>query len=62
MIGLVQKWGDIGTMMGPQQRVIKHFGADEGAKIVKMENDAIANIAVELDRTRPDLNYQPKRD
>ena len=49
-------------MMGPQQRVIKHFGADEGAKIVKMENDAIANIAVELDRTRPDLNYQPKRD
>lgn len=48
-------------MPGPQQRVIKHFGAKEGGKIVAMINGTVADLTVQLDRTRPDLNYQPQQ-
>ncbi len=61
VIGLVQKWEDLEANPGPQQRVIQHFGADEGGKIVAMINDTVANLTVQLDRTRPDLSYQPEQ-
>ncbi len=61
VIGLVQSWDDLEATPGPQQRVIQHFGADEGGKIVAKINDTVANLAMELDRTRPDLSYQPEQ-
>ena len=41
---------------GPAQRVMQHFGQEEGSRIVSM-NDSVANLSYTLFRTRPDLSY-----
>jgi hypothetical protein len=45
---------------GVQQRVLQHFGAQEGARINESMTKAIGGINTVLSRTRPDLNYQPQ--
>ena len=44
---------------GVQQRVTRHFGAQEGARINESMGKAIGGFDMVLARTRPDLNYQP---
>lgn len=44
---------------GIAQQVVQHFGKEEGARLNALASKAIANIAVTLYRTRPDLSYQP---
>jgi hypothetical protein len=60
VIGIIQEWGDLDTNMGPGQRVIAHYGEEEGAHISQMATESISNIETTLYRTRPDLSYQPE--
>ena len=59
-IVLLRTFGDLdGQQMGPAQRVIRHFGEEEGGRINALAQQAISGLSAELFRTRPDLNYQP---
>lgn len=59
-IVLLEHLSDLDTpQMPPQQRLMRHFGQTEGARINAIAGEAIAGIDVTLFRTRPDLNYQP---
>ncbi len=57
---LIEHLSDLDTpTMPPQQRVLRHFGQTEGARINALAGEAIASFTPTLFRTRPDLNYQP---
>lgn len=61
VVGIVQSWSDLDKpIMNPGERVIKHFGQDQGNRIVAQANGAISNITATLHRTRPDLSYRPE--
>jgi hypothetical protein len=60
VVGLIQSWADLDRPTpGPAERVLQHFGPEEGGRINAMANGMISNIEYVLNRTRPDLNYQP---
>lgn len=56
----IRRMSDMGTPVpGPGQRVIAHFGEEEGGRINGMAGASLAGFEYTLFRTRPDLNYQP---
>jgi hypothetical protein len=60
VVGIVSSWSNLGKPLpGPGQRVIQPYGSEEGGKINAMAIEAIRNTEVVLNRTRPDLSYQP---
>lgn len=53
-------WAEVDSPApGVQQRVMQHFGAQEGARINQSMGQAIGGFNATLFRTRPDINYQP---
>jgi hypothetical protein len=61
VVGLVPSWSDLDTPFpGPAQRVLEHFGPEEGARINAMASEAIRETRISLHRVRPDLSYQPE--
>lgn len=60
-IVLLRHLSDLDTPQMPiQQRILRHFGQTEGARINALAGQAVSNIEATLFRTRPDLNYQPE--
>ena len=57
---IVPSFGDMNSPQpGPAQRVLQHFGQQEGARINALAADAISSFEATLFRTRPDLSYRP---
>lgn len=60
VVGFVERWTDLDTPRpGPGQLVLQHFGPGTGAAINARAQETIANMTVNIHRTRPDLSYEP---
>lgn len=62
-IVILPSFEDLDTpMSGPVERIMKHFGEKEGARINEVANQALVSTESDLFRTRPDLDYQPSEE
>ena len=61
VVGLVRSWSDLDEpFINPGQRVMQHFGQEEGGRIVAQAGETISGFDVSLHRPRPDLSYVPE--
>ena len=59
LVSIVNSWSDLNSNLGPGQMVAQHYGETLGGALGAAAQETIANIEVSLNRTRPDLGYQP---
>lgn len=56
----IQSWSDLDEQLVPlQQRIVRHFGEEEGGRINALAGEVIGGFEAVLHRTRPDLGYFP---
>lgn len=61
VVGFIRSWEELDEpFVNPGQRVIQHFGEQEGGRIAAQATGAISGFDVSLQRPRPDLSYQPE--
>ena len=59
LVAIINSWSDLSSNLGPGQMTVQHYGDTLGAALSAAAQETIANIEISLNRTRPDLGYQP---
>jgi hypothetical protein len=55
---IVRNWSDLDNNLTPlPQRLIRHFGQEEGGRIAAQAGEIFGGIESVLHRSRPDLSY-----